>query len=528
MMNNREEGHRGRKRTQKCVTKEEWCFLCYVGGLLLFCDQEDCIKACHPKCIGKDDSVVNTGNSWTCDAHSCFICHKGQDFICVGCPKALCRHCIGQVEFVQIRGNKGLCHLCLKYGLLFEEKRDGDYDKKFMEHFGLAWKIIRERESLTLKYLRSAKDRMKKGEFYMSCCDSDENDGVKSDIYDKFPKENLKARRIPPLQYASIEPENMTLVYLKRGLVRKLLKGPRTLFDDKLIGSFVKIKAARNDRFDQNIFKLLQVTGTIWTYNGENDPEVLLHVSGMENKISINLLENCNITQEECKDLQIRIQCGLLKQPTVDELEQKAIILHEDITKHWIATELQRLKNRFDLACEKGWRGQMIEFEKKRDLLLKSDEQAKLLNTVPHVVAAAEGELERLSRNCLKAPVTGGSRSGKLAEDNRPPMEEEAETILQTGGDQVIHNPSASLERTQSIIIGPGNDEAIGHEKAEGSTAKEVTEEDQVVLDLSKSSEMTETVAIGPVDDHMVEQEKFEGSTAQITGGQYKTLFRYL
>ncbi|KAL8102716.1 hypothetical protein AgCh_027299 [Apium graveolens] len=53
----------------------------------------------------------------------------------------------------------------------------------------------------------------------------------------------------------------------------------------------------------------------------------------------------------------------------------------------------------------------MIEFEKKKDLLLKSDEQAKSLNTVPHVVAAAEGELERLFRSCLKAPVTDGSRS---------------------------------------------------------------------------------------------------------------------
>lgn len=54
----------------------------------------------------------------------------------------------------------------------------------------------------------------------------------------------------------------------------------------------------------------------------------------------------------------------------------------------------------------------MIEFEKKRDLLLKSDEQAKLLNTVPHVVPAVEGELERLSRSCLKDPVTHGSSSG--------------------------------------------------------------------------------------------------------------------
>lgn len=54
----------------------------------------------------------------------------------------------------------------------------------------------------------------------------------------------------------------------------------------------------------------------------------------------------------------------------------------------------------------------MIEFEKKRDLLLKSDEQAKILNTVPHVVAAAEGELERLSKSCLKTPVTDESSSG--------------------------------------------------------------------------------------------------------------------
>lgn len=43
-------------------------------------------------------------------------------------------------------------------------------------------------------------------------------------------------------------------------------------------------------------------------------------------------------------------------------------------------------------------------------------------------------------------------------------------------GDQVLHNPSESLERTESIIIGPGIDEAIGHEKAEGSTPKEVIE----------------------------------------------------
>lgn len=122
-----------------------------------------------------------------------------------------------------------------------------------MEHFTSAWTIISERESLNLKDLHYAKVRMTKGE----------NDvRVKPDRYETLPKKmKKKTGSIPRIQYALIDPDNITLVYLKRGLVRKLLMGPTTLFDDKLIGSFIKIKADRGDRFDENIFKLLQVTG---------------------------------------------------------------------------------------------------------------------------------------------------------------------------------------------------------------------------------------------------------------------------
>lgn len=34
------------------------------------------------------------------------------------------------------------------------------------------------------------------------------------------------------------------------------------------------------------------LSGTTWTHSGENDPDILLHVSGMENQIGINLLSN--------------------------------------------------------------------------------------------------------------------------------------------------------------------------------------------------------------------------------------------
>ena len=40
MMNTSETGGKRRKGMEKCVTKDEWCCFCYVGGLLLFCDQQ--------------------------------------------------------------------------------------------------------------------------------------------------------------------------------------------------------------------------------------------------------------------------------------------------------------------------------------------------------------------------------------------------------------------------------------------------------------------------------------------------------
>lgn len=159
-----------------------------------------------------------------------------------------------------------------------------------MENFGSAWEIISDRASLTLKDLRCVEERMNKGKFYMSGCGSEETDGVKSERSNTFSKkkkakssmsacdsekndEGVKSGRCdkfpnkerrcitPQLQYALIDPKNITLVYLKKRLVEKLVKEPRTVSDEKLIGSFVKIKADRNDRFDNNIFKLLQVTG---------------------------------------------------------------------------------------------------------------------------------------------------------------------------------------------------------------------------------------------------------------------------
>lgn len=50
------------------------------------------------------------------------------------------------------------------------------------------------------------------------------------------------------------------------------------------------------------------------------------------------------------------MQSGLLRRPTVEELEQKARLLHKNMVDDMIATELRMLQAKIDRANEKGWR----------------------------------------------------------------------------------------------------------------------------------------------------------------------------
>lgn len=233
--------------------------------------------------------------------------------------------------------------------------------------------------------------------------DSKDKQG-KSDVYGTCPKEKKYTEcSIPLLQYASIDPKNMRLVYLKRSLIENLVEEPRRLFDRKVIGSFVKFRSDPKDRLLKNTHKLVQVTGTKRISGGVNGFRTLLQVSGMKNDICISSLSDGDITEDECEELKLCIQGGLLKQPTVVELERKARSLHEDITKHWITRQMDLLQIQIDRANEKGWRKEFYEYSTRRQLLQTSTEQAKLLNKIPSVVAA-KGELELICKdaNALK------------------------------------------------------------------------------------------------------------------------------
>ncbi|KVI00659.1 Plus-3 [Cynara cardunculus var. scolymus] len=175
----------------------------------------------------------------------------------------------------------------------------------------------------------------------------------------------------PKTRFAAIVPENIKLLYLKRTLVEDLLRNCEN-FGKRLIGSYIRIKSDPNDYLQKNSYQLHPVTGvkTI-AENGENvGKEVFLQVPNMMKDISIGMLSDCNFSK--------------------GEVEKKAIMLHEDITKHWIPRELIHLQNHIDRANEKGWRNEyplLIHYLERREVLKKPSEQTRLLLEVPKVIA---------------------------------------------------------------------------------------------------------------------------------------------
>ncbi|KAA8545439.1 hypothetical protein F0562_020223 [Nyssa sinensis] len=558
---------------------EDWCFVCKDGGQLIVCDHKHCPKSYHPECVGKDESFLETGNRWTCNWHSCFICHATAKFHCFCCPNAVCQHCITAAEFVRVRGKNGFCNNCLKLAILVEENLDVDsdggrvdfkdretYEFLFMEY----WEIIKEKEGLTLENLHSADFRLKKGKDYRSGSDAGDSDkgeeyqlissnensndieedepvskrkrskgrrlmkrkeklnkkefvgwgsksliqflasigkktskklsqhevtsiingyinenklfhpekkkiicdeklqsvlgrkelnrssihdfleahfaenmeqseedefGYNSEDEDEDEDENvfvackrqrkmstdIKSQKkevmfdFPPTCFASIVAENIKLVYLKRSLVEELLKQPET-FESKVMGSFVRVRSDSSDDLKKKSHQLAQVTGITsaikTTSGGENCTEILLQISNIPIDIHICMLSDDYFTEEECEDLRQNVKNGLLKRPTVVELEQKARSLHEDITKHWIVKELALLQNLIDRANEKGWRNQLFEYLERRQLLQTSSEQSLLLQKVPKVIPDV-AQLEPFSKDYIKNGKQGNKGSSK-------------------------------------------------------------------------------------------------------------------
>ncbi|KAI5408184.1 zinc finger CCCH domain-containing protein 44 isoform X3 [Lathyrus oleraceus] len=189
-----------------------------------------------------------------------------------------------------------------------------------------------------------------------------------------------------PSGFAAIISSNLKLVYLKRSLIEELLKQPEN-FDGKVLGSFVRTKTDPNDYLQNNSHLLSQVIGiNRSSKKGEINQEILLQLPNVPKDVPISKISDDDFSEEECQDLYRRMSNGLLKKPTTLELEQKARTLHEDVTKHWISREIAVLRNRIDLANEKGWRRELAQYMDRKMKLESPSEQSRLLSEIPKVI----------------------------------------------------------------------------------------------------------------------------------------------
>ncbi|XP_077224616.1 uncharacterized protein At5g08430-like isoform X3 [Tasmannia lanceolata] len=228
-----------------------------------------------------------------------------------------------------------------------------------------------------------------------------------------------KIPEVPKYCYASVTKSNIELVYLRRSLVANFLKNPET-FENNVTDCFVRVKSDPKDYYSKNPFQLLQVTGVKRVSEayriGDTSTDIVLQVSNMVRDIRLSMVSDDDFSEEECEDLRQRVNTGLLKRPTLVELDQKARSLHEDLTNHWIDREIVKLKNQIDRANEKGWRRELFEYIEKKRLLQTPAERSRLLKELPKVVADTE-IVPEATPDCMKDAERVNEGNGTVFND---------------------------------------------------------------------------------------------------------------
>ncbi|KAG8054462.1 hypothetical protein GUJ93_ZPchr0001g29565 [Zizania palustris] len=348
---------------------ESYCFVCKDGGEVRVCDFKNCLKAYHPRCVGKEDNFLNSD----------------EQFICA--------------EFAQLTKlsqSKGLCSNCLKKTLFLEKNSETISDGEMEDHLILFrdyWDQVKDREGLTLIDLEEARALLrirlncKQDRGSGKCPDEDyradgnslnDSDAKKTILVDTNIQPSEAKDTTKPLDQFGVT--RIVKEYIQQKNLFQDRKKRSVACDDKLhslfrkrklksnmIHSLLEIHLAENaDSEDDYLYSseddegpikkkkpctslnLEKVVGSLvrvkndyksYTYQMSKQPYQL----GLVTEVKISMLSSENIEEDECNYLLLLAKKELFKRPTVAELEEKAASLHVDIVNHWIDTELKRL-----------------------------------------------------------------------------------------------------------------------------------------------------------------------------------------
>ncbi|KAK4791781.1 hypothetical protein SAY86_032194 [Trapa natans] len=214
-------------------------------------------------------------------------------------------------------------------------------------------------------------------------------------------------QQVDPNDYAAADVHNVSLIYLQRHMIEKLLDDPENVLD-KIVGSIVRIKVS-GENGNQDIYRLVQVIGTskvAESYKiGEKMTEIVLEILNLDIKevMSIDKISDQKFSEDECEELNRSIKDGQSKWLSVGDLQQKALKLHELRVNEWLESELLQLNHLRDQASEKGQEKEYplctIECVEKIRLLSSPEEYQRRLHEIPEVHADPSLDPNHISQN---------------------------------------------------------------------------------------------------------------------------------
>ncbi|GER29238.1 zinc finger CCCH domain-containing protein [Striga asiatica] len=195
---------------------------------------------------------------------------------------------------------------------------------------------------------------------------------------EKNSRDKKEEINVPQSRFASIVVENIKLVYLRRGVLKEMLKEPES-FEEKVTGCFVRVKSDPHDYRSRLSHQLIQVKGVKALPTEENNAEAILLLSAMPGEIHIRFLSDEDFSEEECEELRSKILAGEIERPTVEYLQQKVNAIHKDVTNHESPIVYVHKQ---DIST-------LFEYLDRRKILQSPAEQSRLLENVPTVMRDA-------------------------------------------------------------------------------------------------------------------------------------------